>query len=284
MRLSVTYSPDLDVTLPDLPRAWGAFEVSAQTLLAPIENEDGTRTTVREATVTLWAPGEYVTPPLLLHYRDAEDELREFAPPQVAVTIVSVLEEGETEKRDLKPQVSLPRPPLWPWIVGAVLLAALTGVLGWLMLTRLRRRMMPAHVPAPAPDPRPAHEIAYSELDRIASLNLPAQAELKQHYTLLANCMRSYVQGRYHIPAMDQTTEELSSAFRRERVDRNHSSLFRQLLSEADLVKFAKFSPSLDQANTAVARARHIVDITKTDDREDHEPAARIPHRAPRTT
>ena len=263
LRLRATYPAGLTVSLPELPEAWGPFEVLQQSLIKPVGNEDGRLTTVREATVTLWAPGNHQTPALSVRYRGADDQLYEVSVPPLSITVVSVLAEGETEKRDLKPQASLPRPPIWPWILGGLLLTASVGAVGWATLARLRRRAVSSSAPTPVIDPRPPHEIAYSELDRIAALNLPARGELKRHYTLVADCLRAYVQGRYHIPAMDQTTEELLAAFRRAGVDRGHVHLFRELLAEADVVKFAKFFPPIEQAQMTIGQARHIVDVTK---------------------
>lgn len=265
LRLRATYPAGMEVTLPELPQVWGRFEVREQALLEPIANADGSVTAVREANVTLWAPGDYQTPPLTVRYRDADGQLREVLAPPLTITVVSVLGAGETEKRDLKPQISLPRSPLWPWLLGGLSLAAVLGVAGWLLLARLRRYTTPLPATTVPLDTRPPEEIAYEELDRIAALDLPAQGELKRHYTLVADCMRTYVEGRYRIPALDRTTEELVMAFRRARVERDHATILRELLSATDLVKFAKARPAINQARAAVDQARHIVDVTKMD-------------------
>jgi hypothetical protein len=277
LRLRATYSAGMEVTLPELPQAWGPFEVREQALLEPAASEDGTVTAVREASVTLWAPGDYQTPALAVRYRETDGQLREVPVPPLTISVVSVLDEGETEKHDLKPQISLPRPPLWPWLLGGLLLAALLGAAGWLLLARLRRRTAPASALTVPLDTRPPEEIAYGELDRIAALDLPAQGEMKRHYTLVTDCMRTYVQERYHIPALDRTTEELVSAFRRVRIDRGHTSLLRELLTNADLVKFAQTRPPINQARAVVDQARHIVDVTKIENSEMREPGAHTP-------
>lgn len=288
LSLRATYPASLTVILPQLPETWGAAEVSQQRLVEPIDNGDGTSTAIRELTLTLWTPGEHKAPPLEVRYRDADDQMHQVPAPPLSITLVSVLEEGETEKRDLKPQISLPRPPAWPWLVGGLSLAALLGSVGWVLLTRLRRRARPHSAAEQFIDLRPSHEIAYSELDRIATLNLPARGEPKRHYTLIADCLRTYVQGRYDIPALDRTTAELLASFRQARVDRGHTRLFRELLAEADLVKFARFEPLVDQAQAAIARARHIVDVTKIVEPEiggpDSQDARAQPRSASRVT
>ena len=112
-------------------------------------------------------------------------------------------------------------------------------------------------------DDRFPEEIAYQELDRISALNLPAQSEFKHHYTLVTTCMRTYLEGIYGIPAMDQTTRELMTALRSMRVEGEITRRLGALLEEADLIKFAKLVPSLEQAYASVVQARDLVDITK---------------------
>jgi len=283
LSLRVTHPDSLTVILPQLPETWGAAEVSEQRLAEPIDNGDGTFTAIRELTLALWAPGEHQVPPLEVRYRDADDQMHQVPAPPLSITLVSVLKQGETEKHDLKPQISLPRPPLWPWLVGGLTLAALAGSAGWVLLARLRRRTTATSAAEQFIDPRPSHEIAYSELDRIAALNLLARGEFKHHYTLIADCLRTYIQGRYDIPAMDRTTAELLTSFRQARVDRGHTRLFRDLLAEADLVKFARLEPLVDQAHAAIARARHIVDVTKIAEPEIREPGIHDVQAQPRT-
>jgi hypothetical protein len=263
LQLRATYPAHLEVTLPELPAQWGAFEVFEQRILPPTDNGDGTLTVVCEATVVLWATGEHETPPLAVRYRNGADELHKVSAPPITITVTSVLAGGDTEKHDLKAQVSLPRPPIWPWVIGGALLACLMGLVGWVLLTHLQRRPPPTTNLTPILDPRAAHEIAYAELVRIETLDLPAQGELKRHYTLIADCLRAFAERRYRIPALDQTTEELLAALRQAQVERGHIRLFREWLSEADLVKFAKLCPPIEQARAAVSRARHIVDVTK---------------------
>jgi hypothetical protein len=277
LRLRATYSADMEVTLPELPDQWGPFEVREQTLLDPVQNDSGAVTAVREVKVTLWAPGEYETPPLTIHYRYAGGELRAVPVPPLSVTIASVLVEDDMEKRDLKPQASLPRPPVWPWLVAGVAIAVLLFFAGRRLWQRMRRSPGEAVELAVPVDDRFPEEIAYDELDRITTLDLPARDEFKRHYTLVADCVRVYLEGLYRIPAMDRTTGEVIMGLHGSRVDGGIVPLLRALLGEADLVKFAKFRPTLDQARQAVAQARHLVDVTKPDrPSESDEPEASI--------
>ncbi len=279
LRLQAIHTADSEVVLPELPEQWGAFEILDQSLLDPVTNVDGSVSATRKVSAVLWAPGEHETPPLTVRYRDADGELHQAPVAPISITVVSVLPQGNEgssgiEERDLKPQASLPSPPLWPWVLGGIFIATLLFFVGrWLFRQLRRRRGIEPATSEPADDRFP-EEIAYKELDRISALNLPAQSEFKHHYTLVTACMRTYLEGIYGIPAMDQTTSELMAALRRTRVDGEATRRLGALLEEADLIKFAKLVPSIEQAFASVLQARDLVDITKphrTPADESHE-------------
>jgi hypothetical protein len=155
--------------------------------------------------------------------------------------------------RPLKSQWEVP-PDYLKW--GAIALAALAlaaAIVWW--VRRRRRRVMAA-----APEVRlPPDYIALAELERIAGLGLVERGELKSYYTLVADVVRHYLTARFGVESMDRTTHELMDelAQRRIEVDGLHA-----LLSEADLVKFAKLKPEASFALRAIDEARAIVMAT----------------------
>lgn len=274
LRLSVSYPGGFAVTLPQLAGSWGAFEVRSQENLDPVKDQDGSGIATSLITVTAWAPGVFDLPAIVIPYRDQEGDLGETVAPSRTVSIVSVLAEGETEKAELKPQATLPAPSRVSYYLGTLFVLAIGGVVGWTGYRYLRRRPSAAAGSSLDLNPRLPQEIAYDELERIEALDLPAQGELKLHYSLLADCVRAYVDGRYRVPAMDLTTAELAAALRDRSVVPKHIVLIREFLAQADLVKFAKFHPHVDQAYGAVDVARNIVDLTLARETADPDPPA----------
>jgi hypothetical protein len=258
LRLRVTYPAAAQATLPELPAQWGPFEVRQQTMQPPKRNDNSTLTIVREASVVLWQPGSYQTPPFTITVKNDLVSV-----PPISITVTSVLTNTNQEKRDLKPQAVLPRPPIWPWVLAGVAGGILLLLLArWLWL-RWKRRPSGARAAAGPVDTRLPEEIAYSELDHIATIDLPAQGEFKHHYTLVTDCLRAYLERVYPISALDRTSSELLADLRK--VCKNGEAVMavQSLTDEADLVKFAKLRPALDSARAAVTRARAIVDMTK---------------------
>jgi hypothetical protein len=262
------HDKDLVVDFPQLASAWGDFEVLSQRPLQPGKGSEGRVITGKEYVVTTFTVGEYTTPLLRVSYLDRQGQTQEVETEPIRITVTSVLTgtEGVTSTldiRDLKSQAELPRD--WSWLLWAGLagLALALAVLALLWLMARRKKRVRATAPAAVVDLRPPEEIAYEELERIAGLKLVEQGRFKEHYTLTADCLRHYAEGIYGIPAMDRTTEEFHAALRRTKVDGQQVRLFKDFLDESDLVKFAKYVPSVKEAREAVPRAQCIVDVTK---------------------
>ena len=279
LRLEVIHPTDSQVVLPQLETQWGAFEVLDQTAPETIDNEDGTATTGKDISVTLFQPGSFQTLPLVVTHRKPDGSIEELAAPVIQVRVTSVLTE-EVALRDLKPQAELPVPPLWPWVVGGLLLTMLlTGLLvglGLIYYHRRQKRVLVPEMVAPVIDTRPPHVIAHAELDRIEALNLPAQNQVKEHYSLVDACLRRYIEGRYQIPALEQTSGEIRFAFKQAGVPTRAVNSFMAIFFESDLVKFARYVPPMEEVVHLIGRARAVVDTT-TPRPLEAEPASQVP-------
>ena len=265
IRLDVGHMRRTVITIPELPAAWGPFEVEEQISLGPAEDENGATTASLQVRVRLWSPGEFQTPPLVIHYEDHDGRSHEVLAEPLTVTIESVLSETDVEKRDLKPQASLPKPPVWPWVVAGLLAATALFLAARWLRKRMRLRRGEEPIACEPVDDRPPEQIAYEELERVAALDLPAKGQLKRHYTLVSDCVRVYLEGIWGVPATDRTSSEVIAELRRLRVNGEASDRLIRLLNEADLVKFAKLLVSVDTARGIVDEAHRFVDITKPD-------------------
>ena len=177
MTLSVNHPADYHVIFPALEGEWADFLIIAQSAPNSTENDDGSKTTSQIIDARLFAPGSYETPPLLLTVADGAGQLIEVSVPPASVTIDSILVEGDSELRDIKPQAELPFINLLPWVLGGlvIFIVALFSLLLW---RRSKRRSVQRAV-----DNRLPYEVALDELDRINALNLPDQGQFKQYYT-----------------------------------------------------------------------------------------------------
>ncbi len=265
LRLEITHPAESGVVLPQLEPEWESFAVVGQTPPDTVKNIDGNAITGKDITVALFAPGDFQTPRLVITHRPPDGAIEELAAPISSIKITSVLTD-DSELRDIKPQADLPVPPVWPWVVGGTLLTMLVlGLLAGAGLWLHHRRQQQAltiNAPAESADLRPPEEIAHTELARIESLNLPAQQQIKQHYSLVADCLRRYIEGRYHISALEQTTGEIRTGLRHVDISVHDSHRFMAIFTESDLVKFARHQPRPEVAMGLIAQAREAVTVT----------------------
>jgi hypothetical protein len=175
----------------------------------------------------------------------------------ITVDVQSVLPKdlASADIRDVKPPVPA---GLWRWwVLGAALLAAAGIALVWWM----RRR--PAR-PAVGPGPRPAHEIALEALERLRQEWLPGKGRYEEYYVRLSGIARTYVEGRFGLRAPEMTTEEfLQSVVQAPELTAEQRELLRDFLTHCDLVKFARYQPSAEEAGQAFASAHRFVVQTK---------------------
>lgn len=126
----------------------------------------------------------------------------------------------------------------WYWIGGAVLFVA--ALLFFIL--RKKKKEEPAPVVAPAHVMLP-HEKILQQLNEMA-VNKPwRNGNIKEHYSVLTDLMRSWVVDRFRFPAMEMTTYQIMMRLRRTPDSGNKTSELEHILRTADLVKFGKQVP-----------------------------------------
>lgn len=260
LTLQIIHPADTQVSLTPLESQWGDFEIRQFEPLNTIEDEEGNEAiSTQLLRATLWMTGSHTTPNYQITVANSDGNSSQYDVRPVTVTVNSVLQAGDDELRDIKPQATLPYTPRWvQMLVAAVLCAVVLGAIIWWL--RRRWRTQPEEVVAPAfVDNRPADVKALEALREIAEQHLPTQRLFAEHYDLVTDVLRRYLDDGFDIPALDQTTAELKSSFPSNRVDGTDQALLFQLLEEADLVKFANVEPDFSQADQLPERARQFI-------------------------
>jgi len=205
--------------------------------------------------------GGYAIPPAKVRYKLPNSMERFLESPALFLTVEKMLATPEAMKdiRDIQDVVDVPS-RLWRvtlLVCGIVVVIVVLIVVGVWFARRWRER-------AALVERRPAHEIAYEQLDRLQAMNLIAAGKIREYYFRLSEIVRYYIQNRFSIYAPDMTTEEFLDAVGRTRVLQDaHSDLVRRFLQHCDLVKFAKYNPQPFEIQEAYLSARRLVDETK---------------------
>ena len=114
----------------------------------------------------------------------------------------------------------------------------------------------------------PAHTIALEKLEKLKNDKLWQEGKLKQYHIALTDIIREYIENRFKIQALEQTTEEILYGFRNVAVDAESKEKLKQLLLLGDLVKFAKEQPLPAENEMSMSNAFDFINGTKRDEEE----------------
>lgn len=166
---------------------------------------------------------------------------------------------------DLKPQQNLPFKVaeiksylLWGLLALVVLVALLVALDRYLKARG--RRLGDLFKPAP---PQPPHVIAIAALEALHQQKLWQNNKHKLYYSLLTEILRTYIDGRWGVSAMEMTSDEIIAAMRSVELPDKARMDLTAILRDADLVKFAKFAPEAEQNENDYQKAYYFVEETK---------------------
>ncbi len=226
--------------------------------------------------VTTFALDSAVIPPLKVSFdaSNVEDSTR-----RLVIPVVSVVPADADTIRAMAEAVRFLKPdqrttPPWPWILlGLAALAAL-GTL-WYWYTRRRTQTVVGGAPS-QPQLSP-YDQAMARLNKLEDAKLDAKGSELPYFVELSDAVRTYVERRIGIPALELTTSELLDQFTivRYKIPGGTPDAAQQVLGLSDLVKFAEHVPPEPDSRKALERTKRLVDRLEAKQRQLELDAAR---------
>jgi len=112
----------------------------------------------------------------------------------------------------------------------------------------------------------PAHVIALEKLDKLKDEKLWQEGKIKLYHSSLTDIVREYIENRFKIQAMEQTTDEILHGFRNVAIDEESKGKLKQMLFLSDLVKFAKEHPLPNENELSLINAYDFINGTKKEE------------------
>jgi len=180
----------------------------------------------------------------------------QFTSPPIWIDVAAPNLPQNAEPRDIKAPKTA-RPPLWPWLVLAAVLAA-----GYALYRKFSQKNAADAGNDRPVDTRPPEIVAESDLNALQKSGLWELGRHKDFYSALTDILKRYIERRFGFAAPQMTTVEISRALRRADLDRGIMGKFKEVLDRADLVKFAKIPPGSDWGPSDIVSAIQIVKDT----------------------
>ncbi len=149
---------------------------------------------------------------------------------------------------------------------------ALGFVLLGLLIAAVWRRAKTAHEEAEPEPTRPGWETAFEALDRLEADGLLEAGEHLEFHMRLSEILRAYLGDRFAFFAPEMTTHEIANWMNRNDAEAGgYRDEIIDVLSEMDIVKFARFTPPLEMSERCFASARTLVTELSAREREQLE-------------
>lgn len=148
----------------------------------------------------------------------------------------------------------------WMYILGGLAVIGVIALIIWYLKTR-EKPIFEQIIQKPQ---IPPHVIALEKLTELQKKKLWQSGDLKGYYSSLTTIIREYIELRYNILALEQTTSEiLSDLSQKQEIANELKEKLKELLQLADLVKFAKMKTLAEENEKLFAYAKSFIEETK---------------------
>ncbi len=219
-------------------------------------------------TLQFFGTENYTIPKLPVRFVQKEDTTTLYVPP-VPLDFKSTLQAENDSLMPLKPIFAFAL-NWWPYLLGLVLLL-LVGFLLYKWYLKKKRESeqetQPVFEPQPFRDPLTELEENFQQL-KAKKQELQRNREFKTFYIHLGDALRWYLERVYDIPALESTTRELIRDLHHKTAPEAIIRKTETILKEADMVKFARFTPTMEQVNGVFQQAEEFIEIARGRDRQ----------------
>jgi hypothetical protein len=266
--LEIEKPKDLDVEFPQIPDSFSShIEVVNRSKIDTIKLDSKVREKlVQSLSLTSFDSGIHQIPSFFFKMKDGK-MLDSAATLALAFEVLTMKVDTTKGPVDIKVPYSAPvtLKEIIPYILGIILIGAIVFFAFYYI--KWKKKNVPLFVKPVKPED-PPHVIALRELERIKTQKLWQHEKVKQYYSEVSDTLRIYIEKRFDVPAMEFTSAETLGTFRQNKnmVDDGTLDQLQQILSLADLVKFAKYTPLPDDNNLVLDNAYTFVNRTKKEE------------------
>ncbi|HIP36543.1 MAG TPA: hypothetical protein EYG85_06785 [Crocinitomix sp.] len=111
----------------------------------------------------------------------------------------------------------------------------------------------------------PPHVKALNVLNELKAKQAWKNEDKKEYYSNLTDTVREYLEERFGIQALEKTTREIINDLKHTDISVDDKHFLREILKQADYVKFAKFKPQDEDGLQALEQSVEFVEKTKID-------------------
>ena len=215
----------------------------------------------QQLTLMTFDTGQIQVPPVGLTYAKSFNDpnrLKAFTEPidlYVTTIVVDTLQPYKPIVEPIAAPVQMKE--VFPWILAVLLLAiAVFGIGYWRKHRKVKVDAEGNIVRGPA---IPPYDKAVGDLKRLREEKMWQSGKVKEYFSSLTDIAREYIEGQFGVNAVEMTTDDILEEIKPLRFPKETYDKLKDTMEVADLVKFAKYSASTLESDTALSSMTDFV-------------------------
>ncbi len=204
---------------------------------------------------------EITIPSFFIPYKIGDDSTRQLTATNEVYLVVKTLQVNPDEDiRDIKAPLTIPMDWLFfLFVTIGLMILALAGYFVYRFYQK-RKLLKIGEVPAVV---IPPYEEAIQSLKKLEEDQLWQQGLIKEYHSEITHIVRKYFERKFSFLALEMPSSEVLDQLKKVTEAESVLDLTRNFLSNADMVKFAKFVPMASVNEEMLQQAYEIVNNTK---------------------
>ncbi len=245
LTLEFSGTSDLKVNFPILKDTISKnIEIIKASNIETTISEDKKQKTYKQIlTVTSFDSGFFPVKPFRFNYTQGQDTAKHFIETQaLMLSVQNVKVDAQKGIRDIKPPLeeNFTFREALPYIIGVLLIIGLFIFIKYYLNKKKKKEPLFKMPPKPK---LPPHEIALTSLEELRNKKLWQNNKIKEFHSELTEIIRKYIEERYNIQALEMVSDDIIEMIKNLDIDVKIKSELKEMLTLADLVKFAKENP-----------------------------------------
>lgn len=228
------------------------------------ENEDG-KSVKYNCVLSRFDSAQVTIPPIKIEYRTKADSALKFVLSNAVTFNVHRMNVAmEEEIKDIKPPIRL-----FDYLfIIYILIGIIVLVIGYFIYRKYFKNKPQTEI-KPIAEKIPLHQLTLRKLEQLDKEELWQKGFVKDYHSKITDIIREYFEKQFGLPALARTTTESLKLLSKHPQGIKVIDITSQFLSNADLVKFAKYTP-LESVNIEMMyQAKNIVKKTAKLDQEE---------------
>jgi hypothetical protein len=257
--IKVDYDKGLTIYPPEIKDSLSSLAVVKKE--NPVEEEkDGKVSATYKYILSGYDSARVTIPAVPVMFKASRDTAMRYAnTDSISILVKTVKVDTQAEIKDVKAPIKIPLN--WWWIALWVLVGLI--IIGLIYYLYRRYQLKKANAqPVKKIIILPPYQIALNALHELEEQKLWQKGEIKSYHSTITEIIRKYFEERFKMPAMELPTSEAIELLKQREGTETILDTAYSFLSNADMVKFAKFVPLGSVNEEMMKQAYEIVNKT----------------------